>query len=120
MKTILIDPSKKQFIEIETDDSKKLLKEIYRLLECDSIDMVRLDETHHIYVDDEGLFHPSDWFSIAGYPQNLTGKAVVFKATPDGDEAPPDLTVDDLAKIIKFVANAENPLGAAMRQGPSH
>lgn len=69
----LIDPEKNRVTEVEYDG----LQDIYRLLDCDNVDLARLPNGEGIYVDDN--FPPGHhrfFFLTAGYPQWLAGKGL--------------------------------------------
>ena len=53
MKAILIDVQNEEIFEVEHDDT---LASIYKLVDCGTFDVVRIDDVNSIYIDDEGLF----------------------------------------------------------------
>jgi hypothetical protein len=61
MKAILIDVKNEEIKEVEFDGT---LHNIYDLVDCATFDVVRIDETNGIYVDDEGLFVEDQLFFI--------------------------------------------------------
>ncbi|MER9651432.1 DUF3846 domain-containing protein [Mesorhizobium sp. M0199] len=60
-------------------------KPLYDLISCQMIEVVRLDERHSLFVDEEGLGDGLSAFTIfEGYPQPLAGKIVLVGG--DGSE----------------------------------
>lgn len=53
-------------------------KDIYPILGIDTFDVVQIDGTNCVFVDDEGLLKPNQYFKIAGYPQPLAGKGFLL------------------------------------------
>ena len=100
MKTILIDPKEKSFTEIDytTGDYKNILKH----LQCDTMDVVRLNDCD-IYVDDEGLYNNDFFFIIDGIQQPLAGRGLVFGVVDEeGNDTPCTLSIDELERRVSF------------------
>jgi hypothetical protein len=87
MKAFLIDPQEKTVSNIDIDDS---LQAYYDVLECRTFDVVRINnEGDVIYVDDEGLFTKSYFFTYNGYTSPLAGKGLVLGTDSEGASIPP-------------------------------
>lgn len=53
-------------------------KDVYPILGIDTFDIVQIDDTNCVFVDDEGLLKPNAQFQIKGYPQPLAGRGFVL------------------------------------------
>lgn len=71
-KALLFDSDKKIVKEVDFDDQ---LDTLYVYLNCDCVDTIRLDKSHIIFVDDEGLLKPGQQ---CGWIVNYKGRKVVF------------------------------------------
>ena len=102
MKAILIDVKKEEVKEVEHDDT---LKNIYELVECATFDVVRIDNTNGIYVDDEGLFVEDQlFFTYHGdtYSQTLAGNGLILGVDSEGNSIAPTITVEEVEEAIDF------------------
>lgn len=102
MKAILIDVKKEEVREVEHDDT---LKNIYELVECATFDVVRIDNTNGIYVDDEGLFVEDQlFFTYHGdtYSQTLAGNGLILGVDSEGNSIAPTITVEEVEEAIDF------------------
>lgn len=103
MKVILIDPFDRVIKEIEIDGS---LDSMYKAMQCDCFDLVRIDKNDGIFVDDEGLLKlPSEqaFFKWDDYDSPLAGRALVIGCTPDGDSTDANHTVPEIAQKISWL-----------------
>lgn len=91
MKVILINPTNKTIAAHELQDGS--LESLYIAMGCDIVQAIPLGAGYNLWVDEEGLLQPSDFFVVHhnGVAQNLlSGKAVIAKgsgalrAVPDG------------------------------------
>lgn len=113
MKAFLINPLEKTITEVDhnrVSDTEKSLKDIYRLLDCDLIDVVRLNTVGDgIYVDDEGLLKSPSRDSFWAMPELYgeetawTGKGLVLGSDEKGDSTAPKITLDELKRIVVFL-----------------
>jgi hypothetical protein len=102
MKAILIDVKKEEVREVEHDDT---LKNIYELVDCATFDVVRIDNTNGIYVDDEGLFVENQlFFTYHGdtYSQTLAGNGLILGVDSEGNSIAPTLTIEEVQEAIDF------------------
>lgn len=79
MRTILIAPDladKGLMVQdLETEDS---LQAIYKRLDCELIDTIRLDERGNVmYVDDEGYMTKDYFFAFGQYPMPIAGRGLI-------------------------------------------
>jgi hypothetical protein len=109
MRAILIDPSNKSVTEIEHSGQ---YKDIVETLGIRMIEAVGLGLDHHMYVDEEGLLvadHPNGYFKLP-QSQVYAGKAIIFRGTPDGEEAPATIGIEHVRRIVQFVTPTEEDL----------
>lgn len=97
MKAFVIDPAELNITQVDFDGD---YRSVYRLIGCETFDMVRLrtigtrpSNTPMVYVDSDGLLKPGPrhYFRIAGYGAPLCGKALLAAHDLERDE-----TVDSL------------------------
>lgn len=111
MKTIIIDPQNHTITEAEYHGD---YKEIYALLsyedqEVSTFDIVKIDESETIYVDDGGLINSNGrehgYFYVKGkYPTMLAGKGVILATDQDGESIGTNLTIEQVKDMILFGA----------------
>ena len=105
MKAILIDPFDQSVSEVEYNGD---YKEIYNLTDCRTFDVVSLDDTNDIYVDDEGLLkNPTRYFRIFSYNTmrlvTLAGKGLILGHNDDGETIATTLNANEYAETIQFL-----------------
>lgn len=112
MKAILIDPHDETVSTVQYDGN---YQSIYKLIGCDTFDVVSLDDTNSLYIDDEGLFRPDQKFFWAkGWPHPLAGKALILGTTEDGDSAETDLSSHTVAAQLHFMTREQVARGLAL------
>lgn len=109
MKTIVINPQDHTITEAEYNGD---FKEIYKLLsfedqDIDCFDIVRIDESETIFVDDEGLINSNGarhgFFYVKGEcPVMLAGKGVILATDQDGESIGTKLTVEQVKDMTLF------------------
>jgi hypothetical protein len=102
MKAILIDTNTEEIKEIEFDGT---LHHIYELVDCATFDVVRIDETNGIYVDDEGLFVEDQiFFTYHGNQTSLTlaGNGLVLGVNGGGETISPTITLAEVEEAVDF------------------
>jgi hypothetical protein len=110
----LIRPSDRTVHTVELPDTDNQLDSFYTLMECGTVDVVRLSDAHDCWVDDEGLMKPDNqrhYFAIwqehgtgdqaDGHAAQLCGNALVL--SHDGDGSSTSATLDSAA-LLKMVA----------------
>ena len=103
MKTgILINPTLRtvQTVELSND-----YRDIYKHIEADLFDIIRMDRHNDLYIDDEGIITANEqtrFFMIAGYPHPLAGNALILGNTPDGESTSTTLTVEEITNRVCF------------------
>ncbi len=123
----LIDPETKSITEVQHDDS---LNDIKELLQCTTIDMIRIDGRDGIYIDDEGLYKSQHFFRFRHYPSPIAGRGLVLGSNKDGYSIAPEVTTmesleadihwitrEDAIKLAKRDDNVKEILAAG---NPSH
>lgn len=106
MKAILIDSYSREVREVEYNG---LLEDIYALIKCSTIDVVRaspLGDT--IYVDDCGLINGTTvGFTFrAGFNTPLlvlAGSGLVVSVNDEGEDCPPNIPLEAVIASVKFV-----------------
>ena len=101
MKAIKIDVIKREVYEI---DIPKGLQGLYSALECDMVEIVRINDTEDLYVDEEGLLRhdPIGAFRFKGYDQVLSGHGLVLGNDGEGDSVDTTLTVEYIRDQVRF------------------
>lgn len=102
MRALLIDPYTKTITEVEHDDT---LQNIYKHIQADCIDMVRINNKGDcVLVDDEGLYRQDAYFAIENYLQPLAGRGLVLGTGSQGEStAPAEETVETLENKISWI-----------------
>jgi hypothetical protein len=75
---LLIDPVAKTVQQLQAGVE---LQDLYRILECTTVEAVRITDRDYLWVDEEGLYAqpPKPFFSFASQLQNpYCGKALIF------------------------------------------
>jgi hypothetical protein len=102
MRAIIIIAQDRTVTETEIDGKLKSLQQIVGGLITPVYD--GLDDSHHCYVNDEGLLHnPQHFFMFRDGHQPLAGNGVILSTTNDGDEAPCALSVDSVRDRVTFM-----------------
>ena len=103
MLAYLIDPLAKTVTAIEHDGT---LQHIYRQLNCQLIDAVRLDEGDTVYIDDEGAcYEPmaeNGVFNLKGYPSPLFGRGMVLGSNDEGVSVEPKISLAAMTAMTVF------------------
>ena len=105
MKAILIAPFDQSVSEVDYNGD---YKEIYNLTDCNTFDVVSLDDTNDIYVDDEGLLkNPTRYFRIYSYTPNhlvtLAGKGLILGHNDEGETIATTLNANEYAGTVLFL-----------------
>ena len=103
MKAILIDVVNEEVREVEHDDT---LASIYKLVDCGTFDVVRIDDVNSIYIDDEGLFVEDQlYFTYEGTTDSvsLAGNGLVLGVDEEGETTPPSLTLKEVEQAVTFL-----------------
>jgi hypothetical protein len=102
---VLIDPTSRSIKLVEVSE-KVSLKELYKLLECDLIEMANPNSTFvdwrdTLIVDEEGLLKEGqEFFKIGG--QAYAGKGLILSTTDDGDMSGCVSDLDNVVKSVQF------------------
>lgn len=101
---ILIDPIEKSITEVELEDTK--LSTLYEALGCDAFDIVYLNSHQDVmYVDDNGLFTKTDYFSIDGFPTPVAGRGLVLGTSSEGETIGARIeTVSSIEEKVTFIS----------------
>ena len=113
MKALLIDPFTQTTLDVECDGS---LEDMYKLLGCDTVEPVALDDLHTIWIDENGLAanplnpvtgeHGQRHFILSaadGSVKLLAGRGLVLRDLDDDDRRPDvSLTQGQLKARVAF------------------
>ena len=107
MKAYLINPKANTISLVETTGG---LADMYRLLDCSTVDVVRdAIPGHDLWIDDEGLLFedeaPHGLFHSRLTGQMLAGLALVLSNNGEGDCAPATCSADDVAKYVNSIVD---------------
>jgi hypothetical protein len=103
MRAILIDPMNQEVKEVEYSGD---YKDIYKLIECRTFDIVRIPVGNDgIYIDDEGLFAPTQFKWHYRYNKmqpaiRLVNKGLVLGCNDEGDTIGCDSSAYDIKRNI--------------------
>ena len=103
---VLIDPSSRSIKLVEVSD-KVSLKELYKHLECNMIEMANPNSTFvkwqdTLIVDEEGLFKQGQqFFKIGG--QAYAGRGLILSTNEEGDMTGCVTDLDDVVRATHFV-----------------
>jgi len=102
MRVIVINAKDRTVTVAEIDGSLKSLQHIVGGLITTVYD--GLDESHHCYVNDEGLLtSPEHFFMFKDGHQPLAGNGVILSLADDGNEAPCALPLDWVKERVTFM-----------------
>lgn len=105
MHGILIDP-KTQTIT-ENDGYNGDYRSIYSIIGCDMFDIVHIDDSETVYVDDEGLINGNAqangfFYLIGDNPIALAGKGLILGANAEGETIASAMTLDQVKTMVRF------------------
>lgn len=111
MKTIVINPQNHTIMEAEYNGDWKQINSLlsYPDQKIDCFDIVRIDDSETIFVDDNGLINSNGarhgFFYVKGeYPVMLAGKGVILATDEDGESIGTSLTVEQVKDMVLFGA----------------
>lgn len=105
VKGILIDPITQTISQHEVDADD--YREIYRMIDADTFDAVRIDDINVAYVDDEGLLKDPkyfwQWVTPSGRKYSeIAGKAFILGSDENGSTVGTTLTVEEVNARVTF------------------
>lgn len=77
-----------QSMMFTNEESVVKLEDMYKLLNCNMVELVRLDNNIDAWVDEEGLLksnNPVHEFSIGGNEVSLAGRVLFLSSNDEGD-----------------------------------
>lgn len=106
VKAILIDPFTQEVKEVEHDADD--YRNIHRLLSTESnkvhsFDVVRIDDTNAIFLDDNGLYVENQAYVLwDGYHQPLAGKCLILGCDEEGETIGTTLTESEVSAKVRM------------------
>ena len=105
MRGILIDPKTRTITE--TDAYNGDYRSIYPIIGCDRFDIVHINASETVYVDDEGLINGNAamngfFYLIGDHPTALAGKGLILGADDEGGTVPSRLALDEVKAMVRF------------------
>jgi len=103
-KGILIDVKNEtiEFVLIE-----KGIQPIYEVVECDTFEVVNINDSNDIYVDEEGLLNltnESKFFQFGEGRQPIAGNGLILGYNQiNGDSIDTNLTIEEVKDKVKFL-----------------
>ena len=104
MKAILINVKTQEIKEVEHDGT---LKSIYKHIDCRTFDVVNIDGTNSIYVDDEGLFVENQlYFEYSGSERviQLAGNGLILGVDDEGEAISPTINIEEVRAKVRFIS----------------
>jgi hypothetical protein len=101
MRAILINAKEKTIKEVELE--KPTLQSMYKLIDCELVDCVRLDDQNDLWVDDEGLNkEPEHFFEFTGTHQPFAGNGLIASHTDSGETVGTDMPFEKVKESVRF------------------
>lgn len=102
MRAILIDPKARTVTDIEVRPG---IEPIYEALQCRTFDVVALDDTNGVYIDDDGLYVEGQHFFMFGdFHQPLGGRGLILGMEPEtGESVSTELALAEIESKIKWI-----------------
>lgn len=103
-KGILIDVVNQTITEVELDGSKTL-KEMYRLIGCSMVEIVRIDPKNDLWVNEEGLLTMDKDTKVFRWNDSyLVGNGLVLgNDTKTGNSCDTTLTLEQVTNSVHFL-----------------
>lgn len=97
---LLIDPAAQSITPWTYNGDYRTIRAVLRI-GASPFTIVYLPNSDCIFVDDEGLLKPVDWFfAVKGYPQPIAGRGLVLGANRYGDSVSARTTLEELQRSI--------------------
>ncbi|MBB4590417.1 hypothetical protein GGE50_006349 [Rhizobium leguminosarum] len=108
----LLDPETTLFRPVKLQDGISF-KPLYELIGCRLIEVVRFDEKHSLFVDEEGLRDGLTAFTLfEGYPQPLAGKLVLVGGDGSEPYTSPLISIEDASAYFTCCRPVVDPVFA--------
>ena len=131
LKCVLVDAGNKSIekIDLECANVDDCLDDISRVLVCDSVESIELDENNLLYLDSQGLLKKHEsYIHVKDYPSILPPKILIIgfdngDDSDDSDEGMSEddgykdtsMSVDDIKDMVMFLTKTEAKAFSAMR-----
>ena len=104
MKGILIDAYNKDVREITLVEEDSMLRQMYEIIECSTVDCIALPKSNDLWVDDEGLLtltRDSKFFKYRNFTP-IHGKGLILGTTTEGECKSTNLKIEDVIDHVQF------------------
>lgn len=108
MRAIKIDVVSKTITEIKI---KKGLRALYLALDCQTVEVIGIDDGEDIWVDEEGLLHdePIGAFTLNGWNHPVSGHGIILGTNSEGESVSTKLKLKDVIDVVRFVSVDDLP-----------
>lgn len=100
MKAILIDSKNKEVKEVEFNKGEDNLQQMYALIDCCMVELIRLNETNDIWIDEEGMYSGNPTFMFGS--AILYGNGLVLGNNNGGEIEEPTISIEYIKSKVKF------------------
>jgi hypothetical protein len=103
-KAIFINAKDKTVTEVELEN-KGTLQQMYKLIGCELVAGLALNDHNDLWIDDEGLLcSPNNFFTIKGFPQPLAGNAIILGVNHlTGKDKSATMKVEEVKSLVTFL-----------------
>lgn len=128
LKCVLVDADNKSIekIDLECANMDDCLEDISRVLGCDGVEHIEIDENNSLYLDSHGLLKKHEsYIHIKDYPSLLPPKILIigFDNSDDYEQGISDdsgykdtsMSVEDIKDMVMFLNKTEAKAFASMR-----
>jgi hypothetical protein len=110
IRAILINSTAQVVVEVQIEPR---LEAYYKALNVGLIEAVHprgIAGQDVMYVDEEGLLKPNQFFHFRGYPQPLAGNALILGTDADGNDIDAKTTLIDVQRRVTFYPSGTMPI----------
>ena len=107
-KAFMVDPfdQSTSIVDLAVDEVGSILGSSKAIIDCNTIDIIALNDKHIAIVDDEGLYRDDTRYcKLAEYAQPLAGKLLIMGCDEDGENCSVDYDyADELKDTTRFMS----------------
>lgn len=106
MRAFLINPTDRT---ISTLDHSGKLEDMYKSIQCETVDRVGLTPDLDMWVDDEGhISVGKNIFELSGSAQRYAGNGLVLGHDDEGNSSPAEITIQRLLELVRWTELASS------------